>query len=82
MYFFVNVSPPKPFDIVTSNFGGGGGGGGGQKVKIPLFRTWSKGMEDRAPCKDIFSPYTHHQPIGWIKVVPDSPAYVQKVTIF
>ena len=25
MYFFVNVSPPKPFDIVTSNFGGGGG---------------------------------------------------------
>ena len=26
-----------------------------------------KGMEPRAPYKHIFSPYTHMQPIGWIK---------------
>ena len=26
-----------------------------------------KGMEHRAPCKHIFYPYTHPQPVGWIK---------------
>ena len=26
-----------------------------------------KGMEHRAPCKHIFSPYTHPQHVGWIK---------------
>ena len=44
----------------------------GQKVKIQLFQNMvmlhSKlnGMEHRAPCKHIFSPYTHPQPVGWI----------------
>ena len=26
-----------------------------------------KGMEHRAQCKHMFSPYTHPQPVGWIK---------------
>ena len=26
-----------------------------------------KGMEHRAPCKHVFSPYIHPQPVGWIK---------------
>ena len=26
-----------------------------------------KGMQHRAQCKHIFSPYTHPQPVGWIK---------------
>ena len=44
-----------------------------QKVKIQLFQNMVmlhinlKGMEHRAPCNHIFSPYTHPQPVGWIK---------------
>ena len=46
---------------------------GGQKVKIQLLQNMVmlhnklKGMEHRAPCKHIFSPYTHPQHVGWIK---------------
>ena len=35
-------------------------------------RRWfcfKKGMEHRAPCKHIFSTYTHPQPVGWIKKI-------------
>ena len=39
-------------------------------VKVQLFQNmvmWQiklKGMEHKAPCKHIFSPYTHPQPVG------------------
>ena len=26
-----------------------------------------KGMEHRAPCEHLFSPYAHPQHVGWIK---------------
>ena len=41
--------------------------GVGQKVKIHFFYFIKlKGMEHRAPCMHIFSPYTHPQPVVWI----------------
>ena len=45
----------------------------GQKVRIQLFNYMVmlhnklKGMRHRAPCKHIFSLYTHPQPVSWIK---------------
>ena len=46
---------------------------GGQTVKVQHFQNMVmlhiklKGMDPRETCKHIFCPYTHPQPVGWIK---------------
>ena len=41
---------------------------GGDKVQLfqnmVMWQIKLKGMEHKAPCKHIFSPYTHPQPVG------------------
>ena len=34
-------------------------------LKVVMLHIKLKGMEYRAPCKHIFCPYTHPQPLGW-----------------
>ena len=45
------------------------GGVKGQNIffKVVMLSIKLKGMEHRASCKHIFCPYTHSQPVGWIK---------------
>ena len=36
-------------------------------LKVAMLDIKLKGMEHSVPCKHIFCPYTHSQPVGWTK---------------
>ena len=36
-------------------------------LKVVMLHIKLKGIEHRAPCKHIFFPLTHLQPVGWTK---------------
>ena len=78
-YFARRLPPPLPesqmqrhastYSVLTHTLGPWGGG---QRSKQLFFsessHTKIKGMEHGAPCKNIFCPYTHHQPVDYKKV--------------
>ena len=47
--------------------------------KVVMLHIKLKGMEHRTPCKYIFCPYTHPEPVGWIKEKNERDHFAYKI---